>query len=60
VLNHPVDDIEAAVEDLGASGVEFEQYDEGSIANEKGIAEPGAGNRPGPRNRPATSCPSSG
>jgi catechol 2,3-dioxygenase-like lactoylglutathione lyase family enzyme len=42
VLNFPVDDIEAAVDDLAASGVEFEQYDEGPLTtNEKGIAEPG-------------------
>lgn len=42
VLNFPVDDIEAAVDDLHASGVEFEQYDEGPLTtNEKGIAEPG-------------------
>ncbi|HEY2271499.1 MAG TPA: VOC family protein [Jatrophihabitantaceae bacterium] len=42
VLNFPVDDIEAAVDELIASGVEFEQYDEGPLAtNEKGIAHPG-------------------
>jgi catechol 2,3-dioxygenase-like lactoylglutathione lyase family enzyme len=34
-----VDDIEAVVEELGAKGVQFEQYDEGGIVtNEKGIA----------------------
>ena len=34
-----VDDIEKVVDDLVASGVSFERYDEGSIAtNEKGIA----------------------
>jgi predicted enzyme related to lactoylglutathione lyase len=42
VLNFPVDDIEAAVDDLTAKGVEFERYDEGPIkTNEKGIAKPG-------------------
>ena len=42
ILNFPVDDIEAAVDELGAAGVEFERYDEGPIAtNEKGIATPG-------------------
>ena len=42
ILNFPVDDIEAAVDELRAAGVEFEHYDEGPIAtNEKGIATPG-------------------
>jgi catechol 2,3-dioxygenase-like lactoylglutathione lyase family enzyme len=42
VLNFPVDDIESAVDELRAAGVEFEQYDEGPIAtDEKGIATPG-------------------
>jgi catechol 2,3-dioxygenase-like lactoylglutathione lyase family enzyme len=42
VLNFPVDDIEAAVDDLHASGVEFESYDDGPLTtNEKGIAKPG-------------------
>jgi len=42
VLNFPVDDIEAAVDELCAAGVEFEHYDEGPIAtDEKGIATPG-------------------
>jgi catechol 2,3-dioxygenase-like lactoylglutathione lyase family enzyme len=42
VLNFPVDDIDAAVDDLIESGVEFEHYDAGPIAtNEKGIAHPG-------------------
>jgi catechol 2,3-dioxygenase-like lactoylglutathione lyase family enzyme len=42
VLNFPVDDIEATVDELIASGVEFEQYDEGPLTtNEKGIAHPG-------------------
>jgi catechol 2,3-dioxygenase-like lactoylglutathione lyase family enzyme len=46
VLNFPVDDIEAAVDALRAAGVEFEQYDEESIAtDEKGIAQPGDGPR---------------
>jgi catechol 2,3-dioxygenase-like lactoylglutathione lyase family enzyme len=42
VLNFPVDDIEAAVDDLTASGIVFEQYDDGPLTtNEKGIAQPG-------------------
>ena len=42
VLNFPVDDIDVAVDDLIASGVTFEQYDDGPLAtNEKGIAHPG-------------------
>jgi catechol 2,3-dioxygenase-like lactoylglutathione lyase family enzyme len=42
ILNFPVDDIEAAVDELRGAGVEFEQYDSGPIkTNEKGIATPG-------------------
>ena len=42
ILNFPVDDIEAAVDQLREAGVEFEQYDSGPIkTNEKGIATPG-------------------
>jgi predicted enzyme related to lactoylglutathione lyase len=42
ILNVPVDDIEAAVDELRKAGIEFEQYDEGPIkTNEKGIATPG-------------------
>jgi catechol 2,3-dioxygenase-like lactoylglutathione lyase family enzyme len=42
ILNFPVDDIEAAVDELRAAGVEFEQYDRGPIkTDEKGIATPG-------------------
>src|SRR6266498_6135745 len=42
ILNFPVDDIEAVVDQLRAAGVEFEQYDQGPIkTNEKGIATPG-------------------
>jgi catechol 2,3-dioxygenase-like lactoylglutathione lyase family enzyme len=42
ILNFPVDDIEAAVDELRAAGVTFEQYDSGPIkTNEKGIARPG-------------------
>lgn len=42
VLNFPVDDIEATVDELRAAGVQFEQYDNGPLAtNEKGIATPG-------------------
>ena len=42
ILNFPVDDIGAAVDELRAAGVEFEHYDDGPIAtDEKGIATPG-------------------
>jgi glyoxalase/bleomycin resistance protein/dioxygenase superfamily protein len=42
ILNFPVDDIEAAVDDLAKAGVEFEHYGEGPIkTDEKGIATPG-------------------
>ncbi len=42
ILNFPVDDIEAAVDELRKAGIEFERYDEGPLAtDEKGIATPG-------------------
>ncbi len=41
ILNFPVDDVEAAVDELSARGVEFERY-EGIDQDEKGIAR-GAG-----------------
>ena len=37
ILNFPVDDVEATVDDLGARGVLFERYD-GMEQDEKGIA----------------------
>jgi predicted enzyme related to lactoylglutathione lyase len=37
ILNFPVDDVEAAVDELAARGVEFERY-EGFDQDEKGIA----------------------
>ena len=37
ILNFPVDDVEAAVDELTARGVEFEKYD-GFDQDEKGIA----------------------
>jgi catechol 2,3-dioxygenase-like lactoylglutathione lyase family enzyme len=37
ILNFPVDDVEAAVDELSARGVEFEHYD-GFDQDEKGIA----------------------
>ena len=37
ILNFPVDDVDAAVDDLGARGVSFERYD-GMEQDEKGIA----------------------
>ena len=42
ILNFPVDDIEAAVDELRGAGIEFEQYDDGPLeTDEKGIATPG-------------------
>ena len=41
VLNFPVDDVDAAVDELSARGVQFERYD-GIDQDEKGIAR-GAG-----------------
>jgi len=41
-LELPVDDIEAAVDELERAGVEFKQYHEGPLkTNERGIANPG-------------------
>jgi len=40
ILNFPVDDIETAVEELSARGVQFERY-EGFGQDEKGIAREG-------------------
>ena len=37
ILNFPVDDVDAAVDELSARGVEFEKYD-GFEQDEKGIA----------------------
>jgi catechol 2,3-dioxygenase-like lactoylglutathione lyase family enzyme len=37
ILNFPVDDVEAAVDELSARGVQFEKYD-GIDQDEKGIA----------------------
>lgn len=38
VLNFPVDDIDKAVDDLMAKGIEFEQYEGDIETDEKGIA----------------------
>jgi catechol 2,3-dioxygenase-like lactoylglutathione lyase family enzyme len=40
ILNFPVDDVEAAVDELSSRGVEFERY-EGFEQDEKGIARAG-------------------
>jgi hypothetical protein len=40
ILNFPVDDIELAVEELNARGVEFERY-EGMVQDENGISRAG-------------------
>ncbi|HSS31863.1 MAG TPA: VOC family protein [Solirubrobacterales bacterium] len=42
VLNFPVDDLDAAVEELAGRGVEFERYD-GMEQDEKGISRAGGG-----------------
>jgi catechol 2,3-dioxygenase-like lactoylglutathione lyase family enzyme len=42
ILNFPVDDIDAAVDELTGRGVRFEHY-EGFDQDEKGIARPDAG-----------------
>jgi catechol 2,3-dioxygenase-like lactoylglutathione lyase family enzyme len=42
VLNFPVDDLEATVDELAARGVEFERY-EGAEHDEKGIVRAGGG-----------------
>jgi predicted enzyme related to lactoylglutathione lyase len=42
ILNFPVEDIDAAVDELTARGVQFEHY-EGFEQDEKGIARPAAG-----------------
>jgi catechol 2,3-dioxygenase-like lactoylglutathione lyase family enzyme len=42
VLNFPVDDLDAAVDELSARGVEFERY-EGMEQDEKGISRAGGG-----------------
>jgi catechol 2,3-dioxygenase-like lactoylglutathione lyase family enzyme len=42
ILNFPVDDIEAAVDELHKAGVQFEHYDSGPIKTDaRGIATPG-------------------
>ena len=45
VLNFPVDDVDAAVDQLTAAGVSFERY-EGFDQDEKGIARGGEGKGP--------------
>ena len=40
ILNFPVDDVEAAVDELSSRGVEFERYD-GFDQDEKGISHAG-------------------
>jgi catechol 2,3-dioxygenase-like lactoylglutathione lyase family enzyme len=42
ILNFPVDEIEAAVDELAARGVRFERYD-GADQDEKGISRAGDG-----------------
>ena len=43
VLNFPVDDVEKAVDELSAKGVQFEHYGEDFHQDEKGIARGGGG-----------------
>ena len=55
ILNFPVDDIDAAVDELGRRGVTFERYD-GFEQDEKGISRTDGGRRsPGSRIQRATS-----
>ena len=59
ILNFQVDDVDAAVDELGGRGVRFERY-EGFEQDAKGIAATRAARRsPGSRTRPATSSPCS-
>ena len=58
ILNFPVDDVEAAVDELSSRGVEFERYD-GFEQDEKGICARAAPRSPGSRTRRATSWPCS-
>lgn len=45
ILNFAVDDIDAAVDDLTSRGVQFERYNNGPKADEKGILRGRAQNR---------------
>ncbi len=41
ILNFPVEDVDAAVDELASKGMQFERYDEGMMkTDEKGIARP--------------------
>ena len=55
VLNFPVDDIDAAVDELTAKGVVFEVY-EGSPRMRAASCASTARRSPGSRTRPGTSC----
>ena len=54
ILNFEVDDVDAAVDELRARGVEMERY-ERFPQDEKGIARGAGPTSPGSRTRPATS-----
>ena len=44
ILNFPVDDVDAAVDELTKRGVKFEKYDQGDLkTDEKGIARGNSG-----------------
>jgi predicted enzyme related to lactoylglutathione lyase len=43
ILNFPVEDVEAAVDELASRGVTFERYDDGFDQDEKGIDRNGPG-----------------
>jgi predicted enzyme related to lactoylglutathione lyase len=43
ILNFPVEDVEAAVDELASRGVSFERYGEGFDQDEKGIDRSGPG-----------------
>ena len=60
ILNFPVDDVEAAVDELTANGVSFERYD-GFDQDERASTATGrTAGSPGSRTPPATSWPCTG
>ena len=57
ILNFPVADVDAAVDDLAARGVAFERYDEPELkTDERASREAVARPSPGSATRPGTSC----
>ncbi len=56
VLNFPVDDLDAAVDELSERDVQFERYDDADTDDKASIAGKAPTSR-GSRTPPATSCP---